>query len=303
MAFSTTAYAEDTDFERFVLDVLGTHRIRIADPTAIHDIRGKKNGGGNIFVKVGAAAMGGGGREQVVRSLRPLGFGAAYKVLDLLVEHVLRANGATSGKLPFQQKSQMLTQRPAILPVPLDTRPDLWDRLAKLYNALQEARHAVTHRRATATAAGDLEIYDANGQLIDTVSSNEISSFAAAIHATSELVIEGQSDDRRLNIIAWHTNALQPRHGSPLLNATDPNADRRLLEMDLIELGDGRLRFDVPQAKKTVDGQTPSLWDLRLHAAKQVFVGHWEDVANHETPVDFDPASPPQWLSEEISAA
>jgi hypothetical protein len=303
VTFSATDYAEDTDLERFVLDRLGTHRIRLAAPSATHDIRGRVAGvGGTVYVKVGAAVMGGGGRDELARSLRPLGFGAAYKVLDLLVEHVLRANGAGSGRLSFERKVASLERRPARLPVPLDGCPDLWDRLARTYANLQEARHAVTHRRAQASEAGDLEIYDDARMLIDTVSSGEISAFAAAVHATAELVIEGTSDARRLDIVTWHLNDLHLRHGLPRLPALDPNAYRRLLVMNLIELDDGQLRFDTALAKETVDGQEPSLWDLQLHAGSRVFVGHWENVGNHENPVDFHPASPPSWLSEEVPA-
>jgi hypothetical protein len=301
VTFSATNYAADTDLERFVLDRLGTHRIRLAEPTATHDVRGRVGGvGGTIFVKVGEATTGLGARDELARSLRPLGFGAAYKVLDLLVEHVLRADGAGPDRLTFEKKSASLKRRPSQLPVPPDGRPDLWDRLARTYASLQEARHAVTHRRAQASQAGDLEIYDDNRAVIDCVSSGEISAFAAAVHATAELVIEGSSDDRRLDIVTWHLNDLHLRHGLPRLPALDPNADRRLLVMNLIELEDGQLRFDAALAKETVDGQQPSLWDLQLHAGPRVFVGHWEDLGSHASSVDFHPASPPSWLSEEV---
>jgi hypothetical protein len=97
----------------------------------------------------------------------------------------------------------------------LDARRDRWDRLAKSYVALQQARHAATHRRAQATQAGDLEIYDEQAKLIEVVSSDEIDAFAAAVHAAAELVIEGSHDERRLKIVASHLNGLQARHGCP----------------------------------------------------------------------------------------
>lgn len=69
----------------------------------------------------------------------------------------------------------------------------------------------------------------------------------------AELVIEGSSDDRRVEIVAWHLNGLRARHRLPDLAALDPNAYRRLLEMDLIELDEGLLRFDVESARETID--------------------------------------------------
>lgn len=301
VTFSAADYAEDTDFERFVLERLGTHRIRLEEPSAIHDMRGRVGGvGGSLTIKVGSATMGSARVEELARSLRPLGFGAAYKTLDLLVEQILRANTASRGRLSFVKKSAALRQRPTRLPVPLDARPDLWDRLAKVYVQLQEARHAVTHRRAQATQSGDLEIHNDVGKVIDTVTSGEISAFAACVHGTAELVIEGSSDDRRLEVVGWHLNGLQARHGLSPVPATDPNAYRRLLVMDLLNLDDGQVRFDVAQAKEAIEGQQASLWDLRLHAEERVFVGHWEDVTNHERPIDFNPAALPKWLSEQI---
>jgi hypothetical protein len=255
----------------------------------------------SVSISVGDEAAAG-AREEFARSLRPLSFGAAYKVLDLLVEHVLIANGRPPDSVRrFDQKSAALAQRPANLPVPLDARPDLWDRLVALYKELLNARHAVTHRRAQATSGGDIEVYDDQGNRTDTVSSSEIHSFTAAVHAIAELVIDGQSDDRRLNIVAWHVNELQPRHKLQPIAVTDPAAGLRVLEMDLDELEDGSLRFDVPQAEKHIDSQPAASWDLRLYAGQRVFVGRWEDVTDRDAPFDFHPASPPNWLSEEIS--
>jgi hypothetical protein len=95
MAFNPRAFADDTDYERFALDRLGPHRVRIAEPGLIYHDEANPEGGrrGSMTVKGGTAVMGAQAREELRRSLRPLGFGAAYKILDMLVEHVLRANG------------------------------------------------------------------------------------------------------------------------------------------------------------------------------------------------------------------
>jgi hypothetical protein len=302
MPVSPADFAEDTSFERSVLDLLGTHRIEIQEPSSTHDIRGRVDGvGGNTTVQVGMIDSAFGGREELRRPLRPLGFAAAYKVLDLLIEHVLRDNGAVFGRMRFDQKVAALAQRPVTLPVPFDGRPELWDRLAVLYICFQEPRHAATHRRAQVSDEGDLQSYD-DGVLTDTVSGAEIAAFAAAVHGTAELVIESRADDRRLNVVAWHLNDLQGRHGlATLSGAQDPSAGRRRLVMDLTELPDGQLRFDVPLAKRdAIDFQQPSLWDLHLHAGSRVFVGHWEDLPTHDEPIDFSPVALPGWLSEQL---
>lgn len=300
MAFSASQFAEDTDLERFVLDRLGTHRVRLDVPGSIHDVRGAT---GHITIRIGSVVSGTSLRDELQQSLRPLGFGAAYKILDMLIEHVLRANGASAGRLAFAMKVRALAMRPNTLPTPLDAQPALWLRLAALYVAFAEARHAVTHRRAQATVTGDLEVYDNARRLTDTIPSAEIEAFAAAVHTVAELVIDATDDRRRASIAAWSLNALGVRHGLAALAATDPNAARRLLVMNLESLEDGHLRFDTSLARQTIDGQAPSLWDLRLHAGDRSFVGHWEDApAGLTDDFAFHPASPPPWLSEEVPA-
>jgi hypothetical protein len=302
VVFNPTEFAGDTDYERFTLDRLGLHRVRISEPGLIYHDEANPEGGrrGSMTVKVGSAVMGAEAREELRRSLRPLGFGAAYKTLDMLVEHVLRANGVGGARVSFVQKRNALSARPVTLPVPLDGRPDLWDRMATLYLAFEEARHAITHRRAQVTESGDLEVYDNSRGLIDTIASAEVAAFAAAVHALAEAVIDVDRDGRRAAIVAWHLNTLAPRHGLPNLPGTDPEAGRRLLISDLVPLENGLVRFDVARAHGIVTHQQPpSLWDLELRMGGRVFVGRWEVVPTSAGDhIDFHPASPPAWLSE-----
>lgn len=238
---------------------------------------------------------GGGGVEELRRALQPPGFGAAYKVLDLLVEHVLRANGASPGRIRrFDQKGALLAKgMPSNLPIPLDRRHDLWDGVAALYPALKGARHGVTHRKAQVRSTGDLQIFDDQRRLTDTVTHGELAAFAAAIHSLAELVIEESQDQRRINIVAWYLNALASRHGqTPASEASDPMAGRGLLRADLGEANEG-LTFDVAAARTAIEGQKHGLWDLELlWSGGSIFVGRWEDVPDTNS-FAFDPGSPP----------
>jgi len=305
MPFSPRDFAEDTDYERFVLDRLGPHRVRVAEPGFIYHDEANPEGGrrGNMTVKIGPAIEGAEPREELRRSLRPVGFGAAYKILDMLLEHVLRANGVGGARMTFAQKTSMLSTRPTTLPVPFDRRPELWDRLAPLYRAFQEARHAVTHRRAQVTPAGDLEVYDDSRTLTDTIAGTELAAFSAAVHTLAEAVVDIDADERRTSIAAWHLNMLGSRYGFPPLAATNPDAGRRLLVSDLAPLENGLVRFDVARAGGIVaHQQPPSFWDLELRAGQRMFVGRWEDVPDScGDEIDFHPASPPSWLSEQAA--
>jgi hypothetical protein len=302
VSFSAQDFADDTEYERLVLERLGTHRVRPAAPDMIYHLESNPRGGGSIHVTLGAAETGARRAEELRQALQPLGFVAAYKILDMLVEHVLRANGAPGGRLTFAAKIALLSGTIRHLPRPLDVRSDLWDRAAALHSAFIEARHAVTHRRAQMTASGDLAVYDDQRRLVDMITSGEVAAFAAAMHALAELVLDASDDARRTNIAAWYLNELQPRHSATRLQATDPMAGRGLLRADLTPIPHG-VRFDVTRARQAIEGQQRGFWDVELLLeGGRMFVGRWEDVPDQAASVfDFDPAHPPDWLSEQVA--
>jgi hypothetical protein len=305
MSFNPSDFAADTDFERLALDRLGTHRVRPADPDMVYHLESNPVGGGSIHVSLGPAEEGTASVNKLRRALQPLGFGAAYKVLDLLIEHVLQDNGAPAGRLTFREKVGRLKSRPARLPTPFDARPELWDRLAALYQDLQEARHAVTHRRAQVTSAGSLAVFDTSRQLVETISSQEIRDFAASVHILAELVIARAHDERRIEIAAWHLNGLQTRHGAANLTAADPMAGRGVLRADLVEVDNG-LRFDVKAAREAIERQSRAFWDVELLSANgaTVYAGRWEEIPNRDADnYVIDPASLPKWLTEELATS
>jgi len=105
MTFNSLDFADDTAFERFALDQLGAHRVRVAEPKYIYGRRG-------ITGKLGMAEEGTRLREELRHSLRPLGFGAAYKVLDMLVEYVLRANPDFSRRGDSEGQQSEINENP-----------------------------------------------------------------------------------------------------------------------------------------------------------------------------------------------
>jgi hypothetical protein len=303
MAFRSKDFADDTEFERLVLERLGTYRVKVADADMVYHLGEDGPGTRAIHVSLETVIGGAGLVEELRRDLHPLGFGAAYKVLDQLVEHVLRDNGASSGRLTFAAKLKAVTKRPAKLPKPLDSRPDIWDRLAALYVAFVDARHAVTHRRASADANGDLQVFDDSGRQTDTVTDEEIRNFAGAIHSIAELVIEQSDDERRFGIASWHLNGVRARHGSPMLIAPDPNAGRGVLRAKLRVRGED-LNFDLAGARKAIENQQRGFWDLELLAptGNIVYAARWEDVPDPGADeLSFNPSSPPHWLTPELS--
>jgi hypothetical protein len=299
MAFRPADFRDDTDFERLVLARLGTHGIAFAGPGAVYHL-GDSPRGGNISVSVGAFdSLGGSAREDLRRSLQPLSFGAAYKTLDLLVEHVLRATGAGVGRLTFARKRSLVTSRPAVLPVPFNAQPAMWDRLAALYDRFEQPRHAITHRRAQGTPDGGLDIYDDAGSQIDQVTGAEVAAFTGAVHVSAELVIASSDDSRRVALVAWYLNEMQARHGLGMVaDALDPAAGTRLAKLDLSSVGEGTWRLNVGRLREVIEGQpSPSVWDLELSAGARLFTTRWEDVPDQSVDsLEFEANAPPSWI-------
>ena len=112
MTFNPINFAEDTSFERHILEILGVHRTQVDPPRNIYNNNG-------ITGEIGTAEEGVRLREELRNSLRSLSFGAAYKALDILIEHVVRANDPSIGRLSFIDKNKTLETLPQILPLHL----------------------------------------------------------------------------------------------------------------------------------------------------------------------------------------
>lgn len=303
MAFSTTDFADDTDLERFALTHLGEHLLSAPIVGGIfHDEADPPNGdqrGALTHHLAGTVNLCGGGGERLLEVLRPLGFGVAYKVLDMLVEHSLRANRPLADRVNYTEKRAMLITPLSILPQPLDQHRDVWDRLVKLYIELGSARDAAVHRRLDTTPTGELRFYSNQRKIDKTLTQEECSAFVAAVHATAEAIIDPRPDERQMNVVAWHLNVLRQKHGFADLPAVDPAPGRTIYMADLCEVETGRAEFNLRRAREVIDARTPMLWDLELRLDERRFVGRWEDVPDPAaTVVEFDPATPPAWLSE-----
>lgn len=124
MSFVPADFADDTDLERLTVARLGAARHE-ADSTS-YDLRGLKRSDPLRIERTLTASVGFEARQELRQSLQPVAFGAAYKIVDMLVEHVLRSGGA-SGRLTFAHKTRVLRARPANLPVPFASHPDFWD--------------------------------------------------------------------------------------------------------------------------------------------------------------------------------
>jgi hypothetical protein len=185
-------FADDTGYERLVL-------VTVVDPNkpppgvvfATNDIRG--NGptrlGRGIYDSSSAGAV-----ESFAARFRPLAFGAAYKIVDFVIEMTMRLNGepCPRGRWTFTEKKAFTGRGvPARLPAPLDAVvTSHWPRVAQLYATFNEYRHAVVHRRTHLEPNGELTGVDQTGVALPPITVTQQDAFSRYATALSETLIE-----------------------------------------------------------------------------------------------------------------
>ncbi|HCH77367.1 MAG: hypothetical protein CMK96_13245 [Pseudomonas sp.] len=131
----TAAFAESTLFERLVLDrLMPRYGSDSADEI---DLREAMAGTGSVHVKISAfVSLSAHAVAEATASMLPLLFGAAWKLLDLIVELALQQGSAPSsdGNWAIKAKARALARGDAKAAV-LGGDPAVWAALGALYEA------------------------------------------------------------------------------------------------------------------------------------------------------------------------
>lgn len=294
-------FADDTAYERLALDT-------IVDPEppppgavfATNDVRGSgpRNFSRGVHESVGSGHVG-----NVVARFRLLAFGAAYKIVDFVIELTMRLNSepCPGGRWRFTEKKAFIAHgTPTRLPAPLDSAPEIWLRATHLYRAFEEHRHAVVHRRARVEVNGDFTGSDRAGLPLAPISVAEqdaLSTFATTL-AAALIVADGRP--RRLNAIRWTLDALHRHHGCGVLGATPPPAVIVRVIDGMQPVGPGRWFVDGLKLHAHLREQNvqPIDADVELHAADSaqevVYTAALDEVP--DAGVEVDEAALPAWL-------
>ncbi len=135
-------FADDTAFERLVLD-RAMPLLPTSEARSVIDLRGP--GVSVAVTPMPARAYVGDAPGTVgVTELRPLIFGAAWKVLDLLVEL------ATGKRDTIEEKARKAAADLVPAVAPFDGQPDLWMRIMRLYASTKTLRHSLVQAYASA---------------------------------------------------------------------------------------------------------------------------------------------------------
>jgi hypothetical protein len=233
--------------------------------------------------------------------IRPLLFGTAWKVLDLLLEEAFAAAGeqpdrTRSGRWSIGHK-KTLAQAAVGQPGAIMTL--LWQALTLAYANTVEVRHSLVHRTVFANAAGDLVGRDDQGNPVRPVSSAEQEAFGRAALRAAKFVLVPVPDERLLADLTRQLAQLAGIHGVTLPAVKLYDA---LPEITAVIGADpaapGRFLLDVPALRAASPWRDSGYADLVVQPDDrpgEELRGRLEHAS--DTVVSIDPTAPPGWLS------
>jgi hypothetical protein len=300
-------YEEDTAFERYVVERAAPLMPRAAGRSVIE--LGEAN---STSVAVGAQpatvhvtfldGTGSSGDQLGPDDIRPLIFGAAWKILDQLIELGLESIGT-----PHDRKTDYsigLKVREArqgnVVPVPpFDARPHLWTPIMNCYASAESLRNSLVHRRLRVDrTTGVMEAVTRPGESATKVLTQaEQSAFCQVAEGVASAVINRTLSNRRAGQLGWALDQLSSLHGQaqfgipplqgviPVVIVRPTPAPSGELTLDFAEL--------AARAKAAVSGV--SHYDLEIHLPDgRVLAGPLEEAPSELRTFSVD--DPPDWL-------
>jgi hypothetical protein len=307
MPTNLTEFADDTAFERYLLDratpllpaTQGTSVIELGEPGSW----GVTVGVPPAIVRVGVVDFAGAAKDQLsTDDIRPLLFGAAWKVLDQLCELELEIahvphNAGWRYTIAFKV-TEAASRRVAPL-APFVGRPDMWSRIMTTYALTEELRNSLVHRRLVVDpSTGDIGGAAAPGQPGPRpATADEQSALCQITVGVAEAVISGDLSTRRASQLAWALDRLSSHHGQPSFGASPVQG---LIPRVLVHASPGRsseLTLDfadiASRARAAVQGVSHYDIEIRLPDGRAL-MGALEDAPAGKATIPL--AAPSTWL-------
>lgn len=206
MIYTPQDFEESTEFELYILETVRPEIEQHGDASI--DLRGSKTVAAvtvSITDNLSEASVG-----RLKDTLTPLLFGAAWKVIDLLLEFALNT-GSLAPKSRYwtiEEKQQHALNGSGDTTV-LGCSKTVWERLLRIYAATVEHRHCLVHRTAAVDAAsGALEGVDRNGRQLKPLTRNEQIAFAKVASLAARAVRNGGMDRRSEDRLKYHVDQL-----------------------------------------------------------------------------------------------
>jgi hypothetical protein len=292
---------ESTAFERYAVDIIPPRPDPLDSSTI--DLRNSRlQGHTNISINVHEDTCAGAVAATLER-VRPLVFGAAFKLIDLMLDLALESDGFTPPRgRPWSMAEKAAKARDGAgnLPPITNQFPELWERLCVLYAEWMEVRHSLVHRTAQVDpSTGTLTGHDIAGTPLPSISGGEQEQFVRLAVEAIGVVLQQDLSPRIRRVLAWRVNQLGSHHKLAAIKdgASPANPVRVMVNLEPLE--GGRWRIDAPEIHDSVERITPSATfiDCECHVlvdwVDRVFLCDLDHVGDV---VDFDLQAPPEWL-------
>jgi hypothetical protein len=209
MIASIPHFEESTAFELYVLEtmVAGSEK----HDGATLEFRGCATIiGVSMHESVSAEAL-----EQQKRKLMPLLFGAAWKILDLLLELALNRAGLARGSTEWRiADKQRLASQGAGDRMVLGCSEAVWQALCRVYVATVEHRHCLVHREAKVDAvSGTLEGVDRQQRPLVPLTREHQLALSSIAGLAARAVLAGVLDPRTEDHLKYQLDVLRSHTG------------------------------------------------------------------------------------------
>ncbi|MEV0826375.1 hypothetical protein [Nonomuraea rubra] len=263
MTFPVAAFAEATEYERYILD---TFAPALPEPTSGHvlDLRTDKlHQHANVVLGTISVQAYVGGKPAKL-DLTPLVFGAAWKVVDVVLETQLTVTDGPGPHLISKKVKRARHGNGVRLEPPFSQ--DIWRRLLRLYANTYDLRHSLTHRGIKLHPDGSLEATPEPGQTsATTMTRDELLYFFRAIQEMHSALISQTLSARRAGNLGFLLNQLQDHHGLGPMTGREIRG-HVVVQVRGEEDDNGRVTFDLNRAVAETSTRHPDAGcDLEIH--------------------------------------
>lgn len=292
----TEAYAndfdDDTAFERLILE-----RVAPITPTDM----GTASSTYDVANDAMAHAIGlhetlGMTLPEAVKQLGivPLAFGAAWKVIDLLLEHALAAAGHAPSRgvrWTILEKVQH-ARRGAGQAAPVSPDGSIWAPTLLAYAACEDVRHSLVHRRAEISSSGAIIGVDKGGASLRPLIEEEQLAFCRATQLIASAVIAGSLSKRERTELCWQLDQLVAVSGHPSSGVAKPLHPIPVIE---VRTPMGQLDLKAVKARLRAGNAAATAIDVVfVLPTGERLCADLEDVPDLTT--TLDPTALPSWV-------
>jgi hypothetical protein len=219
----------------------------------------------------------GGSKVGFPSTLSPLLFCAGYKILDMIVEWVIRENGSQC-PWPFSQKVALLASKPLKFPDFLNTDSRLRDIAVACYTNLIELRNAITHGHWGRNKGGELNfdfMNKKNNRIQKVVTLSEVKASGEAIASIASFLINPSLvTPSALDALRVKCNEFGNLHGKAPFSISIPHLFKVIRETHT-----SPFTVDVKRIRTEVEKQTfgqPYGFSLRIEVGEEGQRAVWE---------------------------